>query len=231
MDKMPPSLNVKVFVKNSIQYLKQIDALQKLWQEEKMEISLVDDEDTDSDIEVIEIVETVSEKEDGEESRSLHNKGFETNTSNKIPEDLADLNIQQLETKIKELQEMCEIEEDSSPSFNLDKLQQLSSFVSQCQSPADHQLTDNDDVVASTSGEPKEDMADPIKSNRLEDAIESDLDEGKDSDHQLIDNDDVVGSTSGAPKEDMDDHIKSNRLEDEIESDSDEGKYSEGDAE
>ena len=156
MDKMPVALNLKQFVKNTIEFMDEIVRLNKMWENDIIAFDNegCEEDNGSSDIEIIEI-------EQGEQNKKVEYNEKESTVSSdediiydeeiiktlkdmKASQELTALSEEDLKQKMADLKhqlsnEDCEDESgvqdensEISADFNVDKLKELTAFVSQC---------------------------------------------------------------------------------------------------
>ena len=172
---MPVALNLKQFVKNTIEFMDEIVRLNKMWENDIIAFDNegCEEDNGSSDIEIIEI-------EQGEQNKKVEDNEKESTVSSdediiydeeiiktlkdmKASQELTALSEEDLKQKMADLKhqlsnEDCEDESgvqdensELSADFNVDKLKELTAFVSQCGTKD----TDNSEEKESTDDEGK----------------------------------------------------------------------------
>jgi len=148
IDKMPLALNLKLFVKNTIEIMDELVRLNKIWETDNICTEKDDDDQNASDIELIEPekkeVDNVylSSDEEIQNDKEIIKKLKVLNET----QDLNDMNVEDLQNKISNLKEQLnkeEVEHDADDEddanikapcvgFDVEKIKELTAFVSDC---------------------------------------------------------------------------------------------------
>ena len=133
IDKMPLALNLKLFVKNTIEFMDELVSLNKIWETDNLATDKDEEDDKASDIEIIEPQQN-KEMEQLEEKEDILVSSDEDNLNDEeIIEKLKNIQ-QQLSKEVHDNETECEDDAnpDVSTNFNVDKLNELTEFVSKC---------------------------------------------------------------------------------------------------
>ena len=133
IDKMPLALNLKLFVKNTIEFMDELVSLNKIWETDNLASGKDEEEDNASDIEII---EPEQNKEGGqlEEKKDILVLSDEDNLDDEeIIEKLRNIQHQlSEEVNDKETTSEDDANQEVATNFNVDKLNELTAFVSKC---------------------------------------------------------------------------------------------------
>lgn len=169
---MPLALNLKLFVKNTIEIMDELVRLNKIWETDNTCTEKDDYCQETSDIEMIEPEEKgidnicLSSDEDVQDDQEIIKKLKDLNES----QDLNELNVEDLQNKISDLKEQLNKEvidhdaddEDEtnikrlSVGFDVEKIKELTAFVSDCVTNDDLDRSSTDDEGKFSDGDEDE---------------------------------------------------------------------------
>jgi len=154
IDKMPLALNLKLFVKNTIEFMDEIVRLNKMWETDNLD-SEREEENEISDIEIVDLEQKENDKDLEEKDKHVISSDEENINDNEIIKKLknmsdstglTELSEEELNKKISCLKHQLSTEDieqetddqdetensEQPPDLSMDKLNELTAFVSQC---------------------------------------------------------------------------------------------------